>query len=256
MDKRLTIQKALEIIPYKSLFDLACEEEKKPAKPSRTPVKTSSPDPSVTPEIMLSQNATMLAYDMAQIPASTYRDTGGRLGLSNRRLGKARDELVSLQMALEVWVGGSLYLAPTEQLYERLSLESPYKRNVSTEHSFLSLVTEKLIQIDPLIQKTVIEVPTGNIGCTVDLMAYLKNGGRWSFEITLSCSNVAANAAKLRNKGFSKIVFVCRDDQLRRSVQTILRDVGFEPEFFALIECTIFSVLMKAYKRSTRKGKK
>lgn len=236
MDNRLAIQKALEITPHQSLFDLARAEVATPIETPKTSVNVSEATTNDTETIALSGDATMLAYDMAQIPTSIYRDTGGRLGISNRRLGKARDELVSLQMALEVWIGGSLYMAPTEQLFIHLRLESPYKRNVSTEHSFLSLVTEKLIRVNPLIQKTAIESPLGTEGRTGDLIAYLKNGGRWAYEITLSSSNVAANAAKLLNKGFSKIVFVCRDDQLRRSVQTILRDVGFEPEFFALRE--------------------
>ncbi|MCF7955171.1 MAG: hypothetical protein K9M75_05160 [Phycisphaerae bacterium] len=256
MDKFAIIIHALEVIPHESLQELAYVKEELQEKRLAKTVKAEiTDDLQMEDQLVLTPDATALAYDIIHTFASVYKERGGRLGFSVRRLSKAKEELIENQLAMEIWSGKALFLAPTERLYSHLKMLSPYKRNVSLEHSFRSLLTEQLIKGYLHIHKTGIEVPVGTTGSTVDLVAYLKNGGRWAYEITLSSSNVTENAAKLRNKGFSKIIFVCRDDQLRRSVQTILRDAGFEPDFFATIECTIFSVLMKKHKRSTTKGK-
>jgi len=223
----IKIKKALQIEPHTNLYELANSTTEKSTGNPGVVAKPTDDSINTQPQNLISANAKPLAYDIATLLDSTYRQRGQRLKFSMRQLGKAKEELISEELAIEIWIGKTLFLAPTEKLYKHLGLLSPYKRNVSIEHSFLTLVAQSLIEADPAIQKTV----------------------------TLSSSNVSQNAAKLCNKGFSKITFICRDDQLRQSVSKILRDDDFEPDFFSIIECTIFSVLMRNRKTLDRRTK-
>ena len=251
----IKIKKALQIEPYTNLYDLANATRRKPTENPEVIEKPTDNSTNTQPQALISADTKPLAYDITTLLDSTYRQRGERLKFSMRQLSKAKEELISEDLAIEVWIGKTLFLAPTEKLYKHLGLLSPYKRNVSIEHSFLTLVAQSLIEADTAIRKTVTEVAISNSGSTVDLVAYFKNGQRQAFEITLSSSNVSQNAAKLCNKGFSKITFICCDDQLRQSVSKILRDDGFEPDFFSIIECTIFSVLMRNRKTLGRRTK-
>lgn len=248
----VTIKKALLIEPYTSLYDIANTASPKPANSPNVIAEPIDAIANPQEQDLISADAKPLAFDIANCLDSTYRSRSERLKFSMRRINKAKEELVSKELAIEVWIGKTLFLAPTEKLYQHLGLLSPYKRNVSVEHSFLTLVAKSLIEANPAVQKTAIEVPIGDTGSTVDLVAYLKNGQRHAYEITLSTSNIGQNAAKLHDKGFSKITFICRDDQLRQAVSKMLCDAGFEPDFFSHIECTIFSGLMRNSKTSER----
>lgn len=251
----ITIKRALQVEPHTSLYELANPTDDKPAGSPKVSSEPVNNGPSLKKQDLISSDAKALAFDIVAYFDSTYRQRGQRLKYSGRQLSKAKEELVSKEFAIEVWIGKTLFLAPTEKLYQHLELCSPYKRNVSTKHSFLTLVAQQLIEADSAVQKTAIEVAVGSTGSTVDLVAYLKSGQRQAFEITLSSSNIGQNAAKLHNKGFSKITFICRDNQLRQSVSKILHDAGFEPDFFSNIECTIFSALMRNRKTSSRRTK-
>jgi len=257
MNDRWEIKRALQVDPYENLYDLATATPGKAMPPPKvtSKVDTSVQDsPPAQGQGQISAGAKPLAYDVASVINCPYKQRGRRLNMSMRQLASARDELVEKGMAKEVWLGKSLHLAPTDKLFQHLGLLSPYRRNVSLEHSFLALLTRALLEGDPTIQKMCIEVAVGTSGRTVDLVAYLKNGERWAWEITLSSSNVTENAAKLRNRGFARIIFVCRDDALRKSVRTILRDANFDPDFFSTIEFTIFSALITKNKRFQSRG--
>jgi hypothetical protein len=252
------IKRALKTDRYKDLFVLATTQATEtvtaPQKAIMKVGDSTEAKPSTPGQDQISPETKPLAHNIASIIDRPYKQRGERLKMSMRLLASARRELVEKGLAKEVWLGKSLYLAGTDKLYQCLGILSPYKRNVSLEHSFLVLLTQSLIEVNPLIRKTGIEIPVGTAGCTNDLVAYLINGDRWAYEITLSSSNVTENAAKMRNRGFAKIVFVCRDDSLRKSVRKILLDADFDPDFSSTIECTIFSTLISQSKRFKAKG--
>jgi len=257
MNDRWEIKRALQVDPHENLYDLAtATPEKTTGVPKITnKVNTSvQGSPPAQGQGQISADDKPLAYNIAAVLNCPYKQRGRRLNMSMRQLASAKDELVEKGMVKEVWLGKSLYLAPTDKLFQYLGLLSPYRRNVSLEHSFLVLLTRALLEADPTIQKICIEVAVGTSGRTVDLVAYLKNGERWAYEITLSSSNVTENAAKLRNRGFARVIFVCRDDALRKSVRTILRDADFGPDFYSTIEFTIFSTLINKSRRFKSKG--
>ena len=250
-----TIKKALQVEAHISLYELVNISTEKPADTQAVMPELVDDIASSQKQDLISADAKPLAFDIVNCFDSTYRRRSKRLKLSMRKLDKAKEELISKELAMEVWIGKTLFLAPTHKLYQLLGLDTPYKRNVSIEHSFLTMVARGLIEEDRAVQKTAVEVAIGDTGSTVDLVAYLKNGQRQAYEITLSTSNIGQNAAKLHDKGFSKITFICRDDQLRQAVSKMLCDAGFEPDFFSHIECTIFSALMRNRKTSDRRNK-
>lgn len=245
------IKKALEVWPHQSLYDLANAAPEKTLNsqnPVAKPVDNNCPASNMPPQCTVFEDENMLGCNIVTSLYVPYKQRGLQLKFSMRRLEKAKEGLISKELAKEIWIGRNLFLAPTEKLYQHLSTTSPYKRNVSIEHSFSVLFAQWCIEADPLVQKTAIEVPIDGLGRTGDLIAYLKNGDRHLYEITLNNSNCASNAAKVRGKGFSRIIFVCRDHHIRKSTQTILSDAGFEPEFFSTIECILFSDLIREKK--------
>lgn len=245
------IQKALKTIAHSNLYELVHAAVKKGENPvvSGSTSKTLAPQQSALLPLNCSEHARALGYHLTTNNISTYKATGLGLKFSMRQLGDATEELVCNEFVKRVWVGKSLFLAPTEKLYKALGLSCPYKRNVSVEHSFLILLLSKLLETNPLVQRVEIEVPIGVLNYTSDLGVWMKNGDLIAYELVLSCSNVAKTLAKYeQNKQYIEICFVCRDHQMRDSVWTILRDAGFAPDLFSKVRCTIISALMRQNK--------
>jgi hypothetical protein len=244
-----TIKKALEVWPHQSLYDLANATPEKTLNSQNSaakPTDNNCPDSDMPPQCAASEDENLLGCNIVTSLYIPYKQRGLQLKFSMRRLEKAKEGLISKELAKEVWIGRNLFLAPTEKLYQHLSIASPYKRNISVEHSFSVLFAQWCVEEDPLVHKTAIEFPIDGSGRTGDLITYLKNGDRHIYEITLNSSNVASNAAKLKGKSFSRIFFVCRDHNIRKSVKTIIDDAGFEPDFYSTIECMLFSDLIHA----------
>jgi len=192
----------------------------------------------------------VLALDIVTFLASTYRERLKRIDSSVSELQETRRDLVNKRLIKEVWLGKVLLLAPTAELYAILGMKSPYRRNVCDFHSFLILVAAKLIEPSPVVKYVKPEVSLGDSSSTVDLIAYLKDGNRWAYEIIhKSVTNVSANAAKLQGKGFSQMVFLCTDFNIKQRVWALIRNAGFAPEFLSTVRCTIFSSLFRQRKQ-------
>lgn len=235
------IRKALKTEPWVNLYELNAPTEK-------TLCSSPQPKPDV-PEPDLLPTAKKLAYDICIEPDSQYGERIHRLEVSARKLEKAKNELLTKEFAKELQFGQSLFLVPTTKLFEVLGLESPYRRDVSNVHSFSVLLLKKLLVPDPLTQSVKEEAFIGDSNSTGDLLVQTKNGERHLYEVTLSVSNVCANAAKAQNKGFSQIIFVCRDYDLKQAVWAKIRNAGFNEDFLATIRCVIFSQLIRRRKQ-------
>jgi len=243
MDK---IKKALETEQWQSFYELNAPKEKTLFEPV-----LDKPKPPVADILPIARK---LGYDVCIYPDSQYSQRIKRLGVSARKLERVKSDLLNKNLIKEISLGQSLFLIPTPKLYDLMGLESSYKRNVSDIHSFLVLLTQKLIEPNPLIQSIKPEAFLGDSNSTVDLLVCMKDGQRWAYEITLNCGNVSANAAKLQDKGFSQIVFVCQDYSFKEAVWAKLRNAGFNPDFLATIRCTIFSALIRQRKQMKLKG--
>jgi len=247
------ISKALQTQAFESLYDLAATKRSKLHEQENNANTTSAPAMSQKIEVLPepTSNAKTLGYDICIFIDSQFNERQQRLNVSARDIEKAKTELINLQLVKEIWLGKSLMLAGSSKLYKYLGLESPYKRNVSDIHSFLVLLTTKLVEANPLVKNTIPEASLGDSSSTVDLLVHMKNSQRWAYEITWSESNCCANAAKLIGKGFAQIIFVCKDYDLMQTVWTRIRNTGFEPDFLSTIRCTIFGKLISQKKQFT-----
>lgn len=71
----------------------------------------------------------ILAADVVNFVDSTFSERQKRLHLSARQMEQAKRGLLDKGLIKQVWVGKVLLLAPVEQLYFLLGMESPYRRN-------------------------------------------------------------------------------------------------------------------------------
>jgi len=191
----------------------------------------------------------LLACDLVCNLVDPLRDRQKRLGMPARRMQLAKNGLVKDGLVKEVWVGKVLLPAPTPELYETLGMKSPYRNNRWDIHSFLVLAAAKLIEPDSLVKYIVSEVPLSGTGSSLDLGVYLKDGRRWAYEIVHKCvTNVSSHAAKLQGHGFSLVVFLCTDFNVKQRVWKLIRDAGFPPSYLSTIRCQLFSSLIRRRK--------
>lgn len=245
-----TLKNALQRQPHQNLYDLVDNASRQTDSQAASP---QAPSQDNDPSQVLSAHALVLGSDILNYPESTYRQRIKRLKLSVRQTEAAGNELIARGMTQTIWVGKMMFMAPLPPLYSFMDLPCPYKRNVSIEHSFLTLVAQKLLQTWPLVKTTRLEYPLPGSSATVDLLVITQNGDRIAYEVTLSASNICANAAKLRNRGLSAIVFLCRDYDLKDAVWASIRGAGFDADFLSMIRCMIFSGLLKETRTFTLK---
>jgi len=256
MKDRSEIEKVLRRESWISFYDLVSTKLVGGSKDNRPDEAMSNvlwPD-EADPPTGLSATARILAYDIITYLDSQFSERQQRLNRSARQLENATTELLHRQLIKKVWLGKSLMLAPVSALYEVMRFESPYKRNVSDIHSFLVLLAEKLIEPNPLVKYTRREVPLDDGNSTVDLICWLKSGQRLAYEIVhQSVTNVSALVARLEGKGFSQVIFLATDYNIKQRVWTTIKNAGFDPDFLSTIRCTIFSVLLRQKKQMVLK---
>jgi len=252
MAEKYDIERALQQRePWLSLYELVNQKGSDTANSpeSGDTAQTLSPDDIALASSLIAK-ARALASDIVTIPESLFKERLQRLDLSVRDLEDAKQKLSSKHLIKLVWVGKGLLLAPTSKLYTILGLPSPYKRNVSEVHSFLVLVAERLVKPNPMVRSTRREVPIGDGSSTLDLLAQMKNGQLWAYEIIhRTVSNVCSAAARLQGKGFAQITFVCSDHNQREAVRASIKNAGFDPDFVCTIRYTIFSALIRQRKK-------
>jgi len=259
MINKSDIQTALRREIWMSFYDLTSPKQKgspQTEQPKITEPAILPPEASGVPA-GLSPDARILGNDCIMYLDDQFSDRQKRLNFSARQIENSKTELICHKYIKEIWLGKSLFLAPTPELYALLGFPSPYKRNVSDIHSFLTLLAERLIKVNPLVKYTRIEVPVGNSNptSTVDLIAYLKSGQRLAYEIVhRGISNVTALAARLKDKGFSQVIFIAVDYNTKQRVWATIRNAGFDPDFTSTIRCTIFSALIRQKKEFMLKG--
>lgn len=237
---------------WASLFDIqAPKQNKDPAADKVCAGDATVPTLPSKPEKLpqthgLTAQEHILALNIVVDLVELFRDRKKGTGMGVRELEGAKLGLLNKGLIKEVWLGKVLLLAPTAELYAILDMPSPYKRNVWDMHSFLILIAAKLIETNPLVKYTKTEVSLGDSSSTVDLIAYLKDGNRWACEVIhKSITNISANAAKLQNKGFSQVIFLCADFNIKGRVLAKIRNAGFSPDFLSIVRYQIFSALMR-----------
>ena len=257
MAKNSYIEKALHIESWESMQHSGTLGNAKPLKNNKKQKKVCQTSMPVEQADLLglSPEARVLGLDCILRIDYQFTERLQWTNLSARQQETAKQELINKQLIKEVFLGKSLFIAPTEKLFLLFEMESPYKRNTWEIHSFLVLLAAKLIEANPLIKYIEREVSVGDANSTIDAVSVASNGQRWAWEITNYCkTNISANAAKLQGKGFSQIIFLCSDYNIKQGVWANIRNAGFDPDFLATIRCTIFSTLIRQRKEMKLKG--
>ena len=249
------------IVPWSNLWDTASEkpptdlqEDTASSQPSQAILVPDAP-PGVhpAPDLNLSREAMMLALDVVPYPFDGCNERLKRLNLSSRKFEEAKRELEERTFCKIIKLGQTLYLVPTDKFFQAFGLEPPkQKRLLALEHGFAIRLAAHLLRQDPLVRWVDIEVPLGDSGATVDLGVHRKDGSREAYEVTLSVGNISANAAKLQDKGFAKIVFVCRDTSIRQAAWARLQQSGLAPDLLGRCRVVLFSALAKRIKQIGR----
>jgi hypothetical protein len=237
------------IEPWHSLWDATVQAFKTHEQPGhisqpRPMVDSGSADNVITPQD-LNRNGTSLGWDVisCQYDENTVRQE--RLGISSSgKFGDAKRELEEKQLIRIFPIGRWRFLIPKIKLYETFGLKVDRELD---NHTFCVKLGCHLLHKDPEVDRVQTEAKVGSSG-VVDILLHLKNGEREAWEVTLSVGNVASNAAKLHNLGFSKIVFLCRNHHVQQGAWKNLKEAGLPPSLVARVRCILFSTILKKYR--------
>jgi len=220
MAKNSYIEKALHIESWESMQQRGTLGNAEPLKNNKQKKVCQTSMPAGQADLIgLSPEARVLGLNCILRIDYQFAERLQWTNLSARQQETAKQELINKQLIKEVFLGKSLFIAPLEKLFLLFGMESPYKRNTWETHSFLVLLAAKLIAANPLVKHVEREVSIGDSNSTIDVVSVAKNGQRWAWEITNYCkTNVSANASKLQGKGFSQIIFLCSDYNIKQGV--------------------------------------
>lgn len=208
------------------------------------PLQTAA-QPEVNPALAgVSANCKKILYDCICYPYHSVSARVKRLGLSGRAFENGEHNGCERDLLIKSASGQTIYLIPTEKTFQAYGESSPYKRNVSIEHSFYVGLGCFLLAKDPQNKSVRPEVPIGKSGASSDIVTVAHNGTLNGWEVTLSTTNILSNAAKYANTSFAKIFFLCRNWKLNEAVKAYCRESGLDPELLAKLEFTHFSALL------------
>ena len=190
-----------------------------------------------------------LLWDILTYPYSSVSVRIKRLGISARVFERAKLEGCEKGFIFESSAGATKYLIANPITFEVFDMPCSYKRDVSIEHSYYVLWGCFLLKKDPRYKSVQPEVKRGDSGSTSDIVTVAHDGTRCAFEVTLSTTNILANASKYENTDFVRIVFLCRDYRLREAVKACCREGGLNPDLLAKLDYMQFSTLLRQQRR-------
>jgi len=205
----------------------------------KTPTDVWSPPTGISPALM------RLLWDALAYPHSDISTRLRRLGMSARVFETVKREGLENGFMLESSAGQTLYLIPTKKTFSIFNMEDPYERAVSVEHAFYVNGLCWLLKQDPRYRVVVPEAKIGSTSATSDVITITQNGMRSAWELTLSTSNVLANATKYAGTDMATVTFVGRDCKLRDAVKSCCREGGLDPALLAKLDYTHWSALLR-----------
>jgi hypothetical protein len=189
-----------------------------------------------------------LLWDILCYPWSSISIRIKRLG-SASALENAKLEGFEKGFIFESAAGATKYLIPTLKTFESFNMPCPYKRSASIEHSYYVGWGCFLLGKDPGYKTVQPEVKQGSSGSTSDIVTVAHNGTRLAWEVTLSTTNILANACKYINTDFVQVVFLCRDCKLREAVKACCREGSLDSDLLAKLDYMQFSTLLRRQRK-------
>jgi len=217
------------------------DERQKPQVSDDTPAPVKSNVPALSPAL------TKLLYDIITYPYSTVSTRTKRL-MSARMFEQAKREGLEKGLMIESSAGKRIFLVPTKKAYAALNIDCPYKR-APDEHSFYVGAVVYVLKKHPHYRSVTPEAKIGSSNASADCITIAHDGTRYAFEITLSTTNVLANAAKYTGTDFVTITFVCRDYKLKEAVKACCREGGLDPNLLGRLDFTHFSALLQRQRK-------
>jgi hypothetical protein len=248
--------KYLNYEPWSSLYDIPVRETGTAARTdnARTKKTPDAANGDLSGAMQLSVSASVLASGIVTDISANFRTRVASSHLSARQAEEAKKELVEKELAKEVWLGRSLFLAPTRKLFMHLQVACPYPHEEWQVHDFLCLFTKAIVEKHPLVQYVRIEQPIDDHGSAPDLTVQYKDGLRTAIEVIhRTTGNIVTHAAALRNKGFARVMFLCPTLDISNAVRRMLMQAGLDREYLDHIHCTFFAALLKKQAATERR---
>ena len=200
----------------------------------------------------LNAKTMILLWDILCYLFSSIRARIKRLAISGRVLEQAKNELTTKGVVIESSAGQTVYLIPIPATFAAFNLPCPYKRAVSIEHSFYVALHCFLFRKDVRYKTITPELPLGKTGQTADIGIVSHDGTKEAVEIILNTTNIITNAQKYAGTAFVRILFLCRDYQLRQAVKSSLHQSGLSTELLARLDFAQFSAIKNRYRQLYR----
>jgi hypothetical protein len=172
-----------------------------------------------------------------------------RLGISARAFEQAKIEGCEKKLIFESAAGQVVYLIPYPVTFEAFNMPCPYSNLATIEHSYYIGWGCFLLGKNPRYRSADPQAKLGTHGCASDIVTVAHNGVREAWEVTLSTTNILANASKYENTDFARIIFLCRDYRLREAVKACCREGGLNPDLLAKLDYQHFSQLLQRQRR-------
>lgn len=169
--------------------------------------------------------------------------------MSVRAYEPAKVEGCEKKLIFESAAGKVIYLIPNPITFEAFNMPCPYDNNDHVEHSYYCGCTGFLLGKNPHYKSVHLLLKRGNSGAASDVVTIAHDGTREAWEVTLSTTNILANASKYENTDFAKIIFLCRDYRLREAVKACCREGGLNPDLLAKLDYMHFSQLLQRQRR-------
>jgi hypothetical protein len=172
-----------------------------------------------------------------------------RLGISGRAYLRAKVEGCEKKLIFESAAGQVIYLIPYPVTFEAFNIPCPYDNKDHIEHSYYVGCVGFLLGKDTRYKSVHLGLKRGDSGGSSDIVTAAHDGAREAWEVTLSTTNILANASKYTNTDFVKIIFLCRDYKLKEAVKACCREGGLSPDLLAKLEYMHFSQLLQRQRR-------
>ncbi|HBG28990.1 MAG: hypothetical protein A2Y10_14790 [Planctomycetes bacterium GWF2_41_51] len=241
------------------LTDLPINKESPSAKTKDVVANENKPDNSVTvikssnsdikhPFDSLSDAKTLL-YHLIIKPGLSIREIMKELNFSGSAIEKAKHELVTRGLIIESRAGRKKRPIPKKEAFDYFGILCPYLDPDLTEHSFYAHVLGLTLKKNTSCKKVSLEYKLSNSGNASDVVTQDINGNLYAFEITDSISNIAQNCLKYDNTAFTKITFVCRNDDILKAVKSKVINAGLPLQLLGKLDFVLLDSILKATKK-------
>lgn len=238
-----------KIKDWHSLTEIRTPQSQDSTDEENKPHESDATNSSVQPSVVDLIPALMkLLYDIITYPYSNISKRIKRLSMSARMFEQAKREGLEKGLIIESSAGQTIFLIPTKKAYAALNIDCPYKR-APDEHSFYVGAVVYVLKKHPHYRSVTPEAKIGSSNASADCITIAHDGTRKSWEITLSTTNVLANAAKYTVTDFATITFVCRDYKLKEAVKACCREGSLDPNLLSRLDYTHISALIQRQRK-------